>query len=292
MVKLMVSQIEIDTLQSLTHDAVYVREGEAYRTMFSAEDVERLEAIASPDERDRQVRELLRPCSFGGGTIDVPPETDEGAPISETTAAHLAAINPPLLMIPAPAGTEVGQVAVIFEIGPMIAIPADKVAYFPLIVGLTLFTDEAEDRIDEAPAPGWLKFADWSERQRDELWESLFAAITQHLAQLGSTTTEEFKAAILTVNAQIEVTQRSNETLDELRQRALAGLQQTGTVISYDTQLQAEGTDPSPTEIRAALERVEAAHSSQEKGESLEHLLELLFSTIRGFRVTTGTNGN
>lgn len=262
--KLMVSQIEIDTLQSLTHDAVYVREGEAYRTMFSAEDVERLQTIASPEERDRQMRELLRPFSFGGGTIDAPPEAGEGAPISETTAAQLAAINPPLLMVPTPDGTEAGEAAVIFEIGPMIAIPAEKVAYFPLIVGLTLFPDETEGVSGEGPAPGWLKFAGWSEEQRDKLWESLFAAITQHLGQLGTVTTAEFKAAVLTVNSQIEVTQRSNESLDELRQRALAGLQQAGTVISYDTQLQAESTSPSRAEIRAALERVEAAHTSQE----------------------------
>jgi hypothetical protein len=283
--KLMVSQIEIETLQDLTHNSVYVHVGDGYRMMFSSEEVERLEAIASPEERDRQARELLRPCSFGGGTIDVPPEMEEGASIPETMAAQLAGINPPLLMVSTPHGTEAGQVAVIFEVGPMVAKPVEKIAYFPLIVGLTFFADATETKPDEVPVQGWLKFADWSEGQRDELWKLLFAGIAQHLGKLGPDTAMEFKAAVLTINAEIEVRQRENESLEELRHRALAGLQQTGTLVKYESQLGTADDCHALAEIRTALERVEGARGTQEKGESLEHLLELLFNTIKGFRV-------
>ena len=283
--KIMVSQIEIETLQNLTHNAVYVREGEGYRTMFSSDDVVRLEAISSLEERDQQVRALLRPCSFGGGTIDEPPGM-EGDSIPDSTAIQLAEINPPLLMVPTPAGTETGKVAVIFEIGPMVADVIEKIAYFPLIVGLTLFAEENEEKADITPAPGWLKFADWSEEERDNLWKTLFATIADNLAQLGPAIAKEVKAAVLTINAQIEVKQRENESLDDLRLRALAELQKTGTVVKFDSEVGAAAEEFSKAEAIAALARVEAARSSKEKGETLEQLMELLFGTIKGFRVS------
>lgn len=73
--KIMVRQIEIVTLQDVTHGAAYSQEGGQFYPMLSPESIQRLQSIASDQERSQELRSLLQPCSFGAGTIELPDDT-------------------------------------------------------------------------------------------------------------------------------------------------------------------------------------------------------------------------
>jgi hypothetical protein len=231
--QIMVCQLEMQTLQELTNFAGYVRQGDSYRRLLAVEDVERLEAITSESEREKQASALLQPCSFGAATIELPTEMQDGDPIPEDIASQLSRMKPPLVMIPTPFGVESGEVAVIFEIHPMVADVNAKQAYFPLTVGLTAFFER--DASLKNPAPGYLKFGNWSSEAKQQLWSSLTAAITALIAELGPVAPAEVETAALTFNAEIQIRPKPNETLDELRRRTLNQFQDMGTVFSFDS---------------------------------------------------------
>lgn len=282
--EIMIRQLEIVTMQHATGNSAYGYENGSYRPMLSPETIDHLEGLESDEARSEELRSVLQPCSFGAGTIQFPADMQPGDIMPPWVKMQLAKVKPPLVMIPMPAGKEGTDVAVIFEVHPLVINFDTKKAYFPLTIGLTIFTEPVN--IQDNPSPGWVQFATWTQEEKENLWESLYAAIAQQLREMGPAKPAAIEKAVVVVNATMQMEQAAGESVDDLRKRALKELEEVGTILRFDSHLQL-GLQAGP-ELKAlsALETVEAAKTNEEKGQSLEALMRILFESIEGLSVS------
>jgi hypothetical protein len=281
---LMVRQIEITTLQTVTNYAAYSQKGRSYTPMLGQESIEYLQSLKSATERRNAVASLLQPYSIGGGSIAYPPDMQPGESIPESVALQLSKVKPPLLTVPLQL-EGIGQVEafVIFEIHPLIVNFAKKEAHYPFVVGLSVFTNPTLK--SPLPTPPWLCFKELTAEKQRKFWDSIFDATSARFAQFWPKKRDQLEEAVVEVNARIKIRKGETIALGELPTETLRQLLQAGEVIQLDIQNEGQASKPLGTEFTSMLHAVETAKTAAEKGEALERLMVGLFSTIRGFRL-------
>lgn len=282
--RLMIRQIEITTLQTVTSYAAYSQEGPRYTPMLGQDAVEYLLSLKSGRERSDAISSLLQPYSTGGGSITLPADIQPGDSIPESVAIQLSKIKPPLLTVPLKLdGIGEAQVFVIFEVHPLIVNFAKKEAYYPLVIGLSVFTNSSLKA--PLPAPPWLCFGKLPKTRQRNLWDSIFTATSACFAQFWPQKRDQLEEAIIEVNLRIRVRKGESVALGELPAETLRQLVQSGEIIQLDIRNEGQTSKPLGPEFMAMLQEVERAKTAEQKGKALEKLMVELFSTIRGFRL-------
>jgi hypothetical protein len=282
--RLMVRQIEITTLQTVTSYAAYSQKGRRYTPMLGQDAVGYLQSLKSAKERGDAISSLLQPYSTGGGSITFPTDIQPGDTIPESVAIQLSKIKPPLLTVPLKL-EKIGdvQVFVIFEVHPLIVNFAKKEAHYPLVIGLSVFTNSSLKA--PLPTPPWLCFGKLSKAEQRKLWDSIFETTSARFAQFWPKKRDQLEEAIIDVNLRIRIRKGESVTLGELPAETLRQLVQAGEIIQLDIRNERQASKPLGPEFTAMLKKVESAKTAAEKGTALEHLMIELFSTIRGFRL-------
>jgi len=217
--EIMVRQIEITTLQSLTNHVALEKRGDDFVPVLDVEQRNHLLSIEDEHERKRLLDDLLQPCSFGAGRIDLENVVEDQpipASVLEEFDRNWLNVNPPLISIPLDVdGLNVVLVAIL-EIQPLVADPIKQAAYFPLTVGLGI--QSSHDEISEE----WLEFPQtalhrWSDDDRKRLWDIIFDWLKQRITHLHSLPIPEIEEAVVTVNATMRVAVDRNDPNGELR---------------------------------------------------------------------------
>jgi hypothetical protein len=287
--RLLVRHIEIIALQEWTNSSAFEKRGETLRPVGTAEDVERVKAIADPEERFRTGQALFRGISFGAGRIDYG-DLEEGEEIGEEAAEQLAAIEEPLVFMPIELDGHRLRLITILEIKPPIADFDNKRAYFPILVGIAIQADEGEEITSDWIDKPWANFSTWAKEDREVIWEPLHKLIEMSLEALGPIPKPEMIEAVISVNAEIKVVvEKGDEAkIQRAMAQAMNQLQSTGEILKLDIKLHEEQLTPHVrTEyLRELLEDVERSEGTDARGRSLEKLAAALFSSIPDFSVS------
>ncbi|CAN5642179.1 hypothetical protein BH09VER1_BH09VER1_16090 [soil metagenome] len=292
--QLLIRQVEIMALQTMTNFAMFEKTGENHVPVLGEEPAHWVDTFEDKEEQEAALRHLFEPQSFGAGSFGVD-KVKEGESLSAEAMEEFSAmwenVMPPLVSIPTTVHGRKISVAAILQIHPMIADLDTKTAYFPIIVGLAIQAIEEDFvSLDWLDGP-WASFQKWSPDELERTWLQIFEALDNAAKELRPEPSPEVVEAVITVNASMVVQLRGRgvDARREVTNQVLQHLQGLGQVTSFDSDFQLSIAGPRAESLRAALLVVETAQSSEDKGKALEALIADLFSTIPGFSIQKGT---
>jgi hypothetical protein len=293
--RLMVRHLEIETLQELTQGAALIKDGDGFLPAMPEEVGMALSGIDDEVERERELRRFLQPRSFGAGTIDYGEfdlESDEPTAVPAEVLEQLGAIEQPLIDIPMNVDGNPIRLITIFEVHPLVVDRESQTGYFPIVVGLAIQSDA-----ENPPGPDWLdqpwaSLDKWEQKDRALIWNLLDQIIEKVFDQSGFCDKPEIEEAILTVNATIKVAvpKSGPHARGETLKLAMNALGEIGEIamlnFEWNNTNEIANKQVSADEWQRLLVKVETAESSKDKGDALEELMNLLFSSIPGFEVS------
>lgn len=282
---ILVRAMEIAFLQNLIGEIAVVETDEGFIPLLGQELIKVLSPL-DDQSRDTAIREIMRPISFGAGTVEYA-EDENGDPIvDESSEDQLQEIQEPLVSVPLTVNGLSMRLITIFELSrPVIDLKTRK-GYFPILAGVAL------QMCEDAPPTDWHEeewahLEKWPEEDRDAIWTHLESGWESIFAELGFATKQDFKEVMITLRATIQVA--SDADLDQAVHEAKSSIARAGNITSITTVIEAGspelGIDRSKG-WKQLLKAVDDASTSAEKGASLERLLSALFNSIPGLEVT------
>ncbi|MEX2577542.1 MAG: hypothetical protein WD342_00680 [Verrucomicrobiales bacterium] len=284
--RIAVKQHEILGLQEMVNGTAFEKRGDNHIPVLPIEIIEELEKIDDTEERKKQLEQVMRPCSFGAGSIDYG-DIDGGDPIPSSAYSQIEAIQEPLVAIPITVDDLKLRVIAILEIHPMIADSEKKEAYFPIVTGIAIQQDDGTEVAGNWFDIPWTSFENWPDEDRRAIFDA-FEKILDDLLQ-GLRSDPKVEEALIEISASIRVPVRMDDpaALERIHHQMISALHETGEIEHVKLSHNSEPVISAETrrQFQELLDAVERAETNQEKGDSLEDLMVALFGSVPGFTV-------
>jgi hypothetical protein len=205
--EIMVRHLNVLALQEFTNHAWFEKRGETFTPFLSFDADREVKIIRSAAQRRRALEELFRSFAIGGANIEI--KTRRDGSLTKKSERALRGINN-LLDIPSLSFTgdlngRPVNIALIFQIHPLIADCDLERAYYPIVVGLFIPPVVVNDDIStDTPAS-------WPADDRMLLWGELHGEI-QKLAKHLVPTQELRHSTVVSVNAELEIAEFETTT--------------------------------------------------------------------------------
>ena len=293
--RLMVRHLEIEALQELTQGVALIKDGDGFLPAIPEDVGMTLSGIDDKAERERELRRFLQPRSFGAGTIDFGEfdiESDESSAVPAEVLEQLGAIEQPLIDIQMNVDGNPIRLITIFEVHPLVVDRESQTGYFPIVVGLAIQSDAENPPGLEWLDQPWASLEKWESQDREVIWNLLDQIINKAFEHSGFGHKPELEEAILTVNAaiQVAVPKSGPHARSEMLNLAMNALGDIGEIamlkFEWNGTNEIASNQVTADEWQRLLVKVETAESSKDKGDALEELMILLFSSIPGFEVS------
>jgi hypothetical protein len=288
MSRLLVRHLEIAALQDWTNYSAFEKRGDRYRAVGSAELLDEVSSISDPEARALASDALFWPKSFGAGTIDCG-SIAEGGPIGRVVAEQLAAVEPPLIVLPLEIAGHRVRLITILEIKPFIADAEAGTAYFLILAGLAVQADFGEPAAQDWWEQPWASLSHWSDESRRAIWDVLHQLIEELLKELGPALEPEMEEAILTVTAEVKVLvpKGARDILKRTSAEVADYFHSKGEIMRLAIERRGDGSADQTLKqrIKELITWVDEAKGNDEKGKSLEALVSTLFESVSGFSV-------
>jgi hypothetical protein len=244
---LLVRSLEITFLQNLIGEIAMVETSEGYTPLLGSGLAEVL-APLDDESRDAAIRAIMRPISFGAGTVEYP-EDENGEPIvDDASGEQIQEIQEPLVSVPLTVNGLSMRLITIFELSPPIIDLDTRKGYFPILAGVAL------QMCEDAPPENWHEeewahLGKWTDEDRNVVWAHLESGWESIFAELGFASKQEFKEVMVTLRATIQVAADSD--LDQAVQAAKSLIEGAGTVTSITTVVEAGSPELGLIELKA-----------------------------------------
>ena len=286
--EIMVRHLNSMALLDLTNHAWWEKRNNYYTPFLPVELGKGLMAIPKKRLRREAFEQLFRPFSVGAALIDYGGmEFRSGARVPKRIVKQLAKIDDFIDIQEIRFSGDVNgrkfDASLAFQIHPAIVDYDAKKAYQPLSVGL-FFEPRIVDNDIVITTP-----SEWPLRDRKALWDELLHKADELVNQLVPRS-ESKGSVILSINADLEIplSHSGLDVINTVVQKTLRTLTEAGPVLKFHHEI-ADGRESavaSSGQSLAQLSRlVEKASTPDEKGRTLENLVEGLLQTIAGFEI-------
>jgi hypothetical protein len=259
--EILMKHIRILTLQRLTNFVGLEKRGDYYTPIMSNELADAIRAVKGKRKQRAVLQELFRPHAMGAAYIDA--DVDELQPnqrVSRKIAKQLERLHEkidlPSLTFNVNIDGHSLRLSLILQIHPFIVDIPERVAYYPITIGIHLVpagvTDIGElSGLMEQP---WAQPWRWPKEDRRAFWDKLFQELHKLQQELFPDHNAVHEAVVsVTAKIKIPVTHSNPDETNALIRRLTDTFMQTGQLLEMNCQLGDQATLP---EIKQTVQNI------------------------------------